>query len=78
MDPFYRVSERYHNYEPIFQPLIDRLEWPDLEERRTMMRNLQLIQEKGWPKSTIIYNEMDEHDRELPTSLWIKNGPRGA
>ena len=39
MDRFYRVSEWYHSYKPIFQPLKDRLEWPDLEERRTVMPN---------------------------------------
>ena len=27
MDRFYHVEERYHSYEPIFQPLKDRLEW---------------------------------------------------
>ena len=27
MDRFYRVFEWYHSYEPIFQPLKDRLEW---------------------------------------------------
>ena len=27
MDCFYQ-EERYHNYELIFQPLKDRLEWP--------------------------------------------------
>ena len=37
------------------------------------MPNPRLIQEKGQPKSTRIRNEMDEEDRELPTSLWIEN-----
>ena len=40
------------------------------------MPNPRLIQEKGRPKSTRIRDEMDEHDRELPTSLWIENGPK--
>ena len=39
MDRFYRVSERYQSYEPIFQPLKDRLEWPEPAERRTVMPN---------------------------------------
>ena len=76
MDPFYCVSEQYHNYEPIFQPLKDRLEWLDPEERRTVMPNPLLIQEKGRPKSMRLRNEMDEQDRELPTSLWIENRPK--
>ena len=76
MDPLYRVFERYHSYEPIFQPLKDRLEWPDMEERRTAMPNPRLIREKGQPKSTKIHNEMDEQDRKLPTSLRIENGPK--
>ena len=29
MDRFYHVEEWYHSYEPIFQPLKDRLEWPE-------------------------------------------------
>ena len=69
MDRFYRVSEWYQSYEPIFQPLKDRLEWSELAERRTVMLNPRLIQEKGQPKSTRICNEMDDEDRELPTSL---------
>ena len=40
------------------------------------MPNPRLICEKGQPKSTRIRNEMDDDDRELPTSLWIKNGPK--
>ncbi|KAL0008791.1 hypothetical protein SO802_010293 [Lithocarpus litseifolius] len=76
MDRFYRVEERYHSYEPIFQPLKDRLEWPEPEERRIVMPNPRLIREKGRPKSTRICNEMDDEDRELPTSLWIENGPK--
>ena len=40
------------------------------------MPNPRLIHEKGWPKSTRICNEMDDKDRELPTSLWIENGPK--
>ena len=76
MDRFYRMSERYQSYEPIFQPLKDRLEWLDLEERRTVMPNSRLIREKGLPKSTRICNEMDDDDRKLPTSLWIENGPK--
>ena len=70
------MSKRYHNYEPIFQPLKDRLKWPDLEERRIVMPNPSLIWEKGRPKSTRIRNEMDDEDKELPTSLWIENGPK--
>ncbi|KAK9987403.1 hypothetical protein SO802_032354 [Lithocarpus litseifolius] len=65
-----------HNHEPIFQPLKDRLEWSEPEERRTVMPNSRLIREKGRPKSTRIRNEMDDEDRELPTSLWIENGPK--
>ncbi|XP_050255097.1 uncharacterized protein LOC126700989 [Quercus robur] len=76
MDRFYRMEERCHSYEPIFQPLKDRLEWPELEERRTVMPNLRLIREEGQLKSTRIRNEMDDEDRELPTSLWIDNGPK--
>nr|POE69063.1 hypothetical protein CFP56_78762 [Quercus suber] len=76
MDRFYRVSERYQSYEPIFQPLKDRLEWPEPAERRKVMPNPQLIREKGRPKSTRIRNEMDDEDRKLPTSLWIENGPK--
>nr|POF02057.1 b3 domain-containing transcription factor vrn1 [Quercus suber] len=76
MDRFYRVSERYQSYEPIFQPLKDRLEWPEPAERRKVMPNPRLIREKGRPKSTRIRNEMDDEDRELPTSLWIENGPK--
>nr|XP_023873083.1 uncharacterized protein LOC111985661 [Quercus suber] len=75
-DRFYRMSEWYQSYEPIFQPLKDRLEWPELAERRKVMPNPQLIREKGHPKSTRIRNEMDDEDRELPTSLWIENGPK--
>ena len=40
------------------------------------MPNPRLIREKGRPKSTRIRNEMDDDDRELPTSLWIENGPK--
>ena len=40
------------------------------------MPNPRLIHEKGRPKSTRIRNEMDDEDRELPTSLWIENGPK--
>ena len=40
------------------------------------MPNPRLIREKGQPKSTRICNEMDDEDRELPTSLWIENGPK--
>ena len=76
MDRFYRVEERYHSYKPIFQPLKDRLEWPEPQERRIMMPNPRLIREKGRPKSTRIRNEMDDEDRELPTLLWIENGPK--
>ena len=76
MDRFYRVEEWYHSYEPIFQPLKDRLEWPKPQERRIVMSNPRLIREKGRPKSTRIRNEMDGDDRELPTSLWIENGPK--
>ncbi|XP_030922939.1 uncharacterized protein LOC115949803 [Quercus lobata] len=76
MHHFYRLEERYHSYEPIFQPLKDRLEWPEPAERRTVMPNQRLIREKGRPKSTRIRNEMDDEDRELPTSLWIENGPK--
>ena len=76
MDRFYHVEERYHSYEPIFQPLKDRLEWSEPQERRIVMPNPRLIREKGRPKSTRIRNEMDDNDRELPTSLWIKNGPK--
>ena len=39
MDHFYRVKEWYHSYEPIFQPLKDRLEWSEPAERRTVMPN---------------------------------------
>ena len=52
MDHFYRMEERYHNYELIFQPLKDRLEWPEPQERRIVMPNPRLICEKGRPKST--------------------------
>ena len=76
MDRFYRVEEWYHSYKPIFQPLKDRLEWPKPQERRIVMSNPRLIREKGRPKSTRIRNEMDDDDRELPTSLWIGNGPK--
>ena len=69
MDRFYRMEERYHSYEPIFQPLKDRLEWSEPQERRIVMPNPGLIREKGRPKSTRIRNEMDDEDRELPTSL---------
>ena len=40
------------------------------------MPNPRLIREKGWPKSIRIRNEMDDDNRELPTSLWIENGPK--
>ena len=40
------------------------------------MPNQRLIHKKGRPKSTRIRNEMDDEDRELPTSLWIENGPK--
>ena len=76
MDRFYRMFKWYHSYEPIFQPLKDRLEWPKPAERRIAMPNPQLIREKGRPKSTRIRNEMDDEDKELPTSLWIENGPK--
>nr|POF24514.1 hypothetical protein CFP56_55785 [Quercus suber] len=76
MDRFYRMSERYQSYKLIFQPLKDRLEWLEPAERRKVMPNPRLIQEKGRPKSTRIRNEMDDEDRELPTSLWIENGPK--
>nr|POE66836.1 hypothetical protein CFP56_61276 [Quercus suber] len=76
MDRFYRVEEWYHSYEPIFQPLKDRLEWPELEETRTVMPKPWLIHEKDQPMSTRIRNEMDDEDKELPTSLWIENGPK--
>ena len=76
MDRFYRMEERYHSYKPIFQPLKDKLEWPEPQERRIVMPNLRLIREKGRPKSTRIHNEMDDDNRELPTSLWIENGPK--
>nr|POE57307.1 hypothetical protein CFP56_35165 [Quercus suber] len=76
MDRFYLVEEWYHSYEPIFQPLKDRLEWLEPEERRTVMPKPWLIREKGWPTSTRICNEMDDEGRELPTSLWIENGPK--
>ena len=76
MDRFYHVSERYHSYELIFQLLKDRLESPNPEERRTVMPNPLLIREKGRPKSTRIYNEMDDDDREFPTFLLIENGPK--
>ena len=70
------MSHRFHSYEPVFQPLKDRLAWPDPEETRVVMPNPHLIRNKGRPKSTRIRNEMDENDRELPTSLWIENGPK--
>ena len=76
MDHFYGVEERYHSYEPIFQSLKDRLEWLEPRERRIVMPNPRLILEKGRPKSTRIHNEMDDNDRELPTFLWIENGPK--
>ena len=38
--------------------------------------NPRLIHEKGRPKSIRICSEMDDDDRELPTSLWIENGPK--
>ena len=40
------------------------------------MPNPLLIREKGRPKSMRIRNEMDEQERELPTSLWIENEPK--
>ena len=43
IDHFYCMEEQYHSYEPIFQPLKDRLEWPELEERRIVMPNPWLI-----------------------------------
>nr|XP_023875314.1 uncharacterized protein LOC111987802 [Quercus suber] len=46
MDRFYCMSKRYHSYELIFQQLKDRLEWPELAERRTVMPNPRLIREK--------------------------------
>nr|POE64202.1 hypothetical protein CFP56_74848 [Quercus suber] len=76
MDRFYHVEEWYHRYEPILQTLKDRLEWPEPVKRRIVISNPRLIQEKGQPKSTRICNEMDDKDRELPTSLWIENGPK--
>nr|POE64203.1 hypothetical protein CFP56_74849 [Quercus suber] len=76
MDRFYHVEEWYHRYEPILQTLKDRLEWPEPVKRRIVISNPRLIQEKGQPKSTRIRNEMDDKDRELPTSLWIENGPK--
>nr|POE71582.1 hypothetical protein CFP56_12807 [Quercus suber] len=76
MDHSYRVEERYHSYEPIFQPLKDRLEWSESQERRIVIPNPRLIREKGQPKSTRIRNEMDDEDKELPTSLWIENSPK--
>ena len=60
MDRFYLVEERYHSYEPIFQPFKDRLEWSEPQERRIVMPNPRLIREKGRPKSTRIRNEMDD------------------
>ena len=39
MDRFYCMSKWYHSYEPIFQPLKDRLEWLNPKERRTVMPN---------------------------------------
>ena len=74
IDPCYSVSEQYHCYKPVFQPLKDRLAWLDLEETRLVMPNPRLIRNKGRPASTRICNEMDKNDRELPTSLWIENG----
>ncbi|XP_023928130.1 uncharacterized protein LOC112039455 [Quercus suber] len=70
-DPCYSVTHRYHSYEPVFQPLKDRLEWPDPEETRRVMPNPRLIWNKGRPKFTHIRNEMDEddNDRELLSSL---------
>ena len=76
MDRFYCVEERYHSYEPIFQPLKDRLELPEPQERRIVMPNPRLIHEKGRPKSIRIRNEMDDDDKVLPTSMWIENGPK--
>ena len=76
IDPCYNVTHRYHSYERVFQPLKDRLTWPDPKETRVVMPNPQLIRNKGRPKSTRIYNDMDENDRELLTSLWIENGPK--
>ena len=70
-DPCYSMSHRYHSYELVFQSLKDRLAWPDLEETRLVMPNLRLIRNKGRPTSTRICKEMDENDRELPSSLWI-------
>ncbi|XP_030958317.1 uncharacterized protein LOC115980177 [Quercus lobata] len=45
MDNFYHVEEWYHSYEPIFQPLKDRLEWLEPTERRIVMPNPRLIYE---------------------------------
>ena len=75
-DPCYSMSHRYHSYELVFQSLKDRLAWPDPEETRLVMPNLRLIRNKGRPTSTRIWKEMDENDRELPSSLWIQNGPK--
>ena len=69
IDPCYSVTHRYHSYEPVFQPLKDRLAWPDPEETRLMMPNPRLISNKGWLVSTLIRKEMDEDDKELLSSL---------
>nr|POF07948.1 putative inactive receptor kinase [Quercus suber] len=53
-----------------------QVRWPEPEERRIVMPKSRLIRQKGQPKCTRIHNEMDDEDKELPTSLWIKNGPK--
>ena len=52
INPCYSVTQWYHSYEPIFQPLKDRLAWPNLEETRVVMPNPRLIWNKGWLVST--------------------------
>ncbi|KAK9998182.1 hypothetical protein SO802_017785 [Lithocarpus litseifolius] len=68
------MSEWYHSYEPVFQPLKDKLTWLDSEGTRLVMPNPRLIRNKGRPVFARIRIEMDRNDRELPTSLWIENG----
>ena len=76
IDPCYSMPKWYHSYKLVFQPLKDRLAWPNPEETRLVMPNSRLIQNKGQPVFTRICNEMDEDDRELSSSLWIENGQK--
>ncbi|KAK9998228.1 hypothetical protein SO802_017831 [Lithocarpus litseifolius] len=52
IDPCYSVTHRYHSYKPVFQPLKDKLAWPEPEETRVVMPNPRLIWNNGRPKLT--------------------------